>query len=113
MKIMGAIYFTLVFISIMMTVLLFFAKIGPSVEVRDFTIHEIPGPLPRPQPPDRIRFSGPGQSAQVVIPMGYRMRDWAYCMDDTWSYARDAAEIPCTRHGGVRAYGPGERLNGR
>lgn len=48
----------------------------------------------------------------------YRMGDWAMCRDGTQVYSRNAqypleppAENPCTAHGGVRAYGPGKRLN--
>ncbi len=48
----------------------------------------------------------------------YRMADWATCRDGTNVYSRNPqypleppAEAPCVQHGGVRAYGPGQRLN--
>ena len=52
------------------------------------------------------------------IPFGYRMGDWAQCVDGTQFYKRNEqypteppAEPPCTQHGGLRANGPGKRLN--
>ena len=48
----------------------------------------------------------------------YMMGDWVICRDGTEHYERNAihplepsAEIACARHGGVRAYLPGKRLN--
>jgi hypothetical protein len=107
----------LIIIGILMTVSLFLAKVGPNVEVRDFSIHEIPDAQPPTRlPHDRIRFSDSGVPDSVA--MGYRMRDWEYCMDGTWFYARNSfqpidpfAETPCAQHGGIRAHGPGKKLN--
>jgi len=52
------------------------------------------------------------------VPTPYRMKDWATCRDGTQTYSRNAifpleppADDPCARHGGVRAHGPGKRLN--
>ena len=52
------------------------------------------------------------------IPTPYRMADWAQCMDGTQVYSTNPqypteppAEPPCVKHGGLRALGPGKRLN--
>jgi hypothetical protein len=54
------------------------------------------------------------------VPTPWRMGDWATCRDGTQSYSRNAqyptdppADRPCARNGGVRAFGPGKRLNER
>ena len=66
-------------------------------------------------PPSQLPTSPP---PPVHIP--YRMADWATCADGTNVYSRNAqypleppAERPCAEHGGVRAFGPGRRLNER
>ena len=53
-----------------------------------------------------------------VPSLGYRMGDWAICHDGTAFYERNEqypteppADPPCTKHGGLRSYGPGRRLN--
>jgi hypothetical protein len=57
-------------------------------------------------------------AGKPAVPDVYRMKDWATCRDGTQEYARNAqfpleppSVTPCAAHGGVRAYGPGKRLN--
>jgi hypothetical protein len=61
-----------------------------------------------------VTSSGP----QSYIP--WRMADWVMCMDGEQFYDRNPqfpterpTDNPCAKHGGVRAYGPGKRLNER
>jgi hypothetical protein len=53
-----------------------------------------------------------------TIPGPYRMGDWAQCLDGQQFYLRNPqsitespAEPPCMKHGGLRSYGPGRRLD--
>jgi hypothetical protein len=61
-------------------------------------------------------FAGHDQRPTVQMP--WRMHDWATCVDGKQVYSRNPqypleapAEEPCAEHGGVRAFGPGLRLN--
>jgi hypothetical protein len=65
-------------------------------------------------PPSKIPTSPP------FVHNPYKMADWATCRDGVQVYSRNAqfpleppAEVTCALHGGVRALGPGKRLNER
>lgn len=65
-----------------------------------------------------IAFATVLQATGAVPGPGYRLGDWAVCRDGTQIYERNPlypleapAENPCRHHGGMRAYGPGLRLN--
>jgi len=54
------------------------------------------------------------------VPSPWRMADWIMCRDGQQFYDRNPQfpterpiDNPCANHGGVRAYGPGKRLNER
>jgi hypothetical protein len=60
----------------------------------------------------------PPSSPHAAMP--WRMGDWVTCRDETQFYLinpqfplEPPMEVPCARHGGVRAFGPGKRLNER
>jgi hypothetical protein len=106
-----------------MTALNFFATRGPSSEIVDSSIQEItpaPPPVQRHfgQPIALFTTAPPHHQQDVYVP--WRMGDWAQCLDGQQFYETNEqypteppAELPCARHGGVRAYGPGRRLNER
>jgi hypothetical protein len=125
MKLIDAIGLGLIIVGIAMTAMTFFAsRSDQSSEVVDSSIQEI---TPAP-PPIHRRFGQPiaffetapphHQQSDVYVP--WRMGDWAQCLDGQQFYETNEqypteapAEMPCARHGGVRAYGPGRRLNER
>ncbi len=56
------------------------------------------------------------QQSDVYVP--WRMGDWTQCIDGQQVYETNEqypteapAELPCVKHGGLRARGPGKRLN--
>ncbi len=62
-------------------------------------------------------FAAALATADAGRPQAYtpwRMGDWTTCRDGTQVYQypfEDPAELLCAGHGGVRAHGPGKRLN--
>jgi hypothetical protein len=121
-KLIDAIGIVLIIVGIMMTAINFFAMRGPSSEIVDSEVHEItPAPPSAPkqfgQPIAFFETAPPHhQQSEVYVP--WRMGDWAQCLDGQQFYETNEqypteppAELPCKEHGGVRAYGPGKRLN--
>ena len=126
MKLIDAIGLGLIIVGIVMTAVNFFASRGPNSDVISSTIEEI-APAP---PPVRRQYGRPiallstapphHQQQQQEVYSPYRMKNWAQCKDGTQAYSwsgqfpvEPPPEPPCVKHGGLRAFGPGKRLNER
>jgi hypothetical protein len=117
MKLIDVIGIVLVIVGIMMTAVNFFASRHRGSDVVDFSIYEIKPPSPPGQPIAFFETAPPHhQQSDVYVP--WRMGDWVQCLDGKQFYETNEqypteppAALPCTSHGGLRAYGPGRRLN--
>jgi hypothetical protein len=118
-KLIDAIGIALIIAGIVMTAINFFTVRGPDSDVISSTIEEIAPASPPPVRrldrifgfPIALFTTAPPHHQESGAYNPWRMKNWIVCLDGKQFYSQESSSETCLEHGGLRAYGPGKRLD--